>query len=108
MAEHLRRVIREHRFERELRALIHDAIGADKFVEAAEFLLVRDPEIGFELEPGSLIWFCRWPQSKTRKFLSTTRSMNRLSGSFRSREFSQPICGQSTQRFLQKVTKVLT
>ena len=57
MAEHLRRVIREHRFERELRALIHDAIGADKFVEAAEFLLVRDPEIGFELEPGSLIWF---------------------------------------------------
>lgn len=57
MAEYLRRVIREHRFERELRALIADAITADQFVEAAEFLLVRDPEIGFQLEPGSHIWF---------------------------------------------------
>ncbi len=57
MADRLRRVIREHRFERELRALIADAIDADRFVEGAEFLLVRDPEVGFQLEPGSDIWF---------------------------------------------------
>jgi hypothetical protein len=57
VAEYLRRVIREHRFERELRTLIADAIAADQFVEAAEFLLVRDPEVGFQLEPGSPIWF---------------------------------------------------
>ena len=57
MADHLRRVIREYRFERELQALIADAADADRFVEGAEFLLVRDPEIGFQLEPGSDIWF---------------------------------------------------
>ena len=57
MAEHLRRVIREHHFEIELRALIKDAIAADQFVEAAEFLLVRDPQIGFQLAPDSAIWF---------------------------------------------------
>ena len=53
----MRRVIREHRFERELRELIPDAAAADRFVEAAEFLIVRDPEVGFQLEPGSDIWF---------------------------------------------------
>jgi hypothetical protein len=47
VADHLRRVIREHRFERELEALIANAADADRFVEGAEFLLVRDPEIGF-------------------------------------------------------------
>lgn len=57
MADHLRRVIWEHRFERELQALIADAADADRFVEGAEFLLARDPEIGFQLEPGSVIWF---------------------------------------------------
>jgi hypothetical protein len=57
VAEYLRRVIREHRFERELNALINDVIDADQFVEAAEFLLVRDPEIGFQLAPGSSVWF---------------------------------------------------
>ena len=57
MAEHLRRVIREHGFERELRALIADAIAADQFVEAAEFLLVRDPGIGSQIAPHSSVWF---------------------------------------------------
>jgi hypothetical protein len=57
VADHLRRVIWEHRFERELQALIADAADADRFVEGAEFLLARDPEIGFQLEPGSDIWF---------------------------------------------------
>lgn len=56
MPEYLRRVIREHRFERELTALIKDAIAADEFIEAAEFLLARDPEIGSQIEPGSHIW----------------------------------------------------
>lgn len=57
MPEYLRRVIREHRFERELRALISEAAAADRFVEAAEFLLVRDPEVGFQLESGADVWF---------------------------------------------------
>ena len=57
MAEHLRSVIREHRFERELDELIKDAVAADQFVEAAEFLLARDPEIGFRIEPDSSVWF---------------------------------------------------
>jgi hypothetical protein len=50
-----RQVIREHSFERELRALIQDARDADDFVEAAEFVLARDPEIGSPLDEG--IWF---------------------------------------------------
>ena len=41
MAEHIRQVIREARFERELQALINEAIAADRFVEAAEFLIAR-------------------------------------------------------------------
>ena len=57
MADHLRRVICEHRFERDLQALIADAADTDRFVEGAEFLLARDPEIGFQLEPASVIWF---------------------------------------------------
>jgi hypothetical protein len=57
VAEHLRRVIREHRFERELEALIADAIESDQFVEAAEFLLARDPEVGGQIAPGSVVWF---------------------------------------------------
>jgi hypothetical protein len=43
-------VIREHRFERELRALIRGAREADAFVEAAEFVLARDPLAGQETE----------------------------------------------------------
>ncbi|MFZ1217766.1 MAG: hypothetical protein WAO00_00665 [Chthoniobacterales bacterium] len=38
-----------------MRALIHDAREADNFVEAAEFVLARDPEIGSPLDDG--IWF---------------------------------------------------
>jgi hypothetical protein len=57
VAEHLRRVIREHRFERELRALIGDVISADQFVEGAEWLLVRNPHIGSQIEPNSSVWF---------------------------------------------------
>lgn len=49
-------VVREHRFERELRALIRDAIRADQFVERAEFVLARDPRKGVEI-PGTQIWF---------------------------------------------------
>ena len=60
MAEHLRQVIREHRFERELRALVRDAIEADRFVEAAEFLLVRNPQIGFQVAAIHLSGSCQW------------------------------------------------
>ena len=55
MSELPRQVVRERLFERELRALIQDARKADDFVEAAEFVLARDPEIGSRLEAG--IWF---------------------------------------------------
>jgi hypothetical protein len=57
MAEHIRQVVREHRFERELRALIDEAIPADRFVEAAEFLLARDPLIGSPIDDDQLVYF---------------------------------------------------
>lgn len=43
-----RRVIRDAHFERDLRALIPAARDADEFVEAAEFVLARDPLVGIE------------------------------------------------------------
>jgi hypothetical protein len=49
-------IVREHRFERELRALIRDAIRADEFVEGAEFVLARDPRKGVEV-PRTPIWY---------------------------------------------------
>src|SRR5436305_429798 len=55
MPEHIRQVVREHQFERELRNLIAEAIPADQFVEAAEFLLARDPLIGAQTE-DPLVW----------------------------------------------------
>ena len=55
MDELIRQVIREHRFERELRALIRDAIPADQFVEAAEYLLARDPLVGTPTD-DLLVW----------------------------------------------------
>ncbi len=48
-------VIRDRSFERDLQALIRDAREADDFVEAAEFVLARDPEIGSPLDDE--IWF---------------------------------------------------
>lgn len=57
MAEHIRQVIREHRFERELRVLIYEAIPADRFVEAAEFLLARDPLIGSPIDEHRPVYF---------------------------------------------------
>jgi hypothetical protein len=50
MPEFIRQVIREPRFEEELRGLIAEAIPADQFVEAAEFLIARDPLIGSQTE----------------------------------------------------------
>ena len=55
MPEYIRRVVREHRFEDELRGLIADAIAADQFVEAAEFLIARDPLIGSQTEDAR-VW----------------------------------------------------
>ena len=54
MPELPRQVIRERSFKRELRALIQDAREADDFIEGAEFVLARDPEIGSPLGEG--IW----------------------------------------------------
>ncbi len=57
MPERIRQVIREHRFEAELRRLIEEAIPADRFVEAAEFLLARDPLIGSPIDEHRLVYF---------------------------------------------------
>jgi hypothetical protein len=46
MPEHIRQVVRERRFEDEMHRLVSEAIAADEFVEAAEFLIARDPLIG--------------------------------------------------------------
>jgi hypothetical protein len=54
-----RQVIREHNFERELTALIADARAADDFVEAAEFVLARDPLAGQAL--ASPVWALPMP-----------------------------------------------
>jgi len=50
MPEFIRQVIRKPRFEEELRRLIAKAIAADQFVEAAEFLIARDPLIESQTE----------------------------------------------------------
>jgi hypothetical protein len=47
--------VREHSFERQLRALVRQAIPADPFVEGAEYLLARDPLIGSTDDPN--VWF---------------------------------------------------
>lgn len=51
-----RTIVREHRFEEELRRIEPDARRADAFVKAAEWVLSRDPEQGIPLRPGSPIW----------------------------------------------------
>jgi len=50
MPDYIRQIVREPRFEYELRALIGEAIAADEFVEAAEFLIARDPLSGSHTE----------------------------------------------------------
>ena len=57
MPEYIRQIVREHRFERELRTLINAAIPADQFVEAAEFLLARDPLVGSPIDEDRLVYF---------------------------------------------------
>lgn len=56
MDELPRQVIREHRFERELRLLIRDPREADEYVEAAEFVLARDPQTGQRIALNSSVW----------------------------------------------------
>jgi hypothetical protein len=52
-----RQVIREHLFEETLSSLIRDDREADEFVEAAEFVLARNPEVGSLLHPDRHVWF---------------------------------------------------
>lgn len=55
----MRKIIKTHRFEHELRDLRPDAREADDFIEAAEWALPRDPRIGSLLTTGSdsPVWF---------------------------------------------------
>ena len=55
MPDRFRTVVREHRFEKDLRALMPDAAEADEFVQAAEYLLARDPNFGLHVEDE--VWF---------------------------------------------------
>jgi hypothetical protein len=52
----LRSIIKEHRFEEELRAIEPDARRADDFVEAAEWTLSRAPIVGKQVAPESCVW----------------------------------------------------
>jgi len=52
-----RQVIREHLFEETLSALLPDRRKADQFVEAAEYVLARNPESGSLLDPAMKVWF---------------------------------------------------
>jgi hypothetical protein len=54
--ERLREVIREYSFEDELHVLIRDHRAADEFVEGAEFLLARNPELGSMARLDPQIW----------------------------------------------------
>ena len=56
MASSHRRVIREHRLERELRSLFDDPVEGDQFIEAAEWVLANEPETGIRSNPNSSIW----------------------------------------------------
>lgn len=56
MPKGFREVVREHSFERQLRALVRQAIPADQFVEGAEYLLARDPLIGSPTDDPN-VWF---------------------------------------------------
>ena len=56
MPELPRQVVREYHFEHDLHRLIPDAKSADEFIEAAEFVLARDPQIGTRIAPDSNVW----------------------------------------------------
>jgi phospholipid N-methyltransferase len=53
----LRTIVKEHRFEAELRKLHPDAQRADEFIEGAEITLARDPMRGTQSSIGSVVWF---------------------------------------------------
>jgi hypothetical protein len=52
----IRTIIREHRFELEMDYIEPNVRRADEFIEGAERILSRDPEVGCPLE-GSQVWF---------------------------------------------------
>jgi hypothetical protein len=57
MPERFWEVVREEAFEEELSFLIHDAREADDFVEAAEYILARDPRAGRHIGGEPELWF---------------------------------------------------
>jgi hypothetical protein len=79
----IRHVIRELRFEHELRKLISRPLAADRFVEAAEFIIARNPFPGSQTE-DPLVWGPEGVQvvlyytfdESTVGFLSITRISN--------------------------------
>ena len=60
----MRNVVWEHLFTDTLAVLIPDPVAADEFVEAAAWILARDPEIGFPVREGSPVWTLPMPLIK--------------------------------------------
>ena len=52
----LRQIIEEHLFSAQLQDLVPNSKRADEFVAGAVWALARDPEIGTQMRPGSLVW----------------------------------------------------
>lgn len=52
-----REIIKERRFERELRAIEANPHRADELLEGVEFTLARDPREGVQLAPQCPVWF---------------------------------------------------
>lgn len=56
MPDKLRSVIKEHRFEEDLRRIYDDARRADEFIEGVETILARKPEAGIQVADNSPVW----------------------------------------------------
>jgi hypothetical protein len=50
-----RSVVRERHFEKDLAELIGGITAADDFVAGPEYLLARNPEVGFLIAEGSAV-----------------------------------------------------
>ncbi|CBE67909.1 protein of unknown function [Candidatus Methylomirabilis oxygeniifera] len=57
MLPNLRCVIKEKRFESELKRIKTNPRRADDFVEGPEWVLSRDPEQGTQVEEDPPVWF---------------------------------------------------
>ena len=57
MPERFWEVVREITFEEEARFLLGSDRDADEFIEGAEYILARDPEVGHFIGGEPRLWF---------------------------------------------------